>query len=321
MAAMQWGMICSTPDYTSFSDLEEFGEWMVKELQSHGETLYISHRFARSARFVLHCKPGDRQAIMDTYERISREYADVIYVIHILPVKNSLEFKMLKELTINYALVGQGVLLEKALTKFDEADDLLLSAIFNNMNQYISRRLSQIICYRRSENSYNMVINGGNLNRHKLKYAYPDISDVSSTVEKVLHSSGINLHPASEDNAVTNGSSDIDLSSAVVVEGLPHNFNEFQIASIFSKYFRPTSVLCTYPGAALVSFSNKYHAAQVVMKLDKIIIDDDKDEQLSLKVTSACPSIQERLNRMQFCKREKAVEETVLNNICNLTIS
>lgn len=86
---------------------------------------------------------------MDTYERISRKYADVIYVIHILPVKNSLEFKMLKELTINYALVGQGVLLEKALTKFDEADDLLLRAIFNNMNQYLSRRLSQIICYRR----------------------------------------------------------------------------------------------------------------------------------------------------------------------------
>lgn len=94
----------------------------------------------------MHCEPGSRASIYELYETIHKKYSDVIYIIHILPEKNSLEFKLFKNLTINYALIGQGILIDKALSNFEDCD---LNTVYENMNQYISRRISQIICYKR----------------------------------------------------------------------------------------------------------------------------------------------------------------------------
>lgn len=94
----------------------------------------------------MQCKPDDAESIYATYERVYREYSDVFYVLHILPKKDSLEFKLFKDITINYAIIGQGVLIDRALTKFADLD---LDDICKNMNQYISRRLSQTVCYKR----------------------------------------------------------------------------------------------------------------------------------------------------------------------------
>lgn len=106
----------------------------------------LSNEFKPSAQFVLHCKPNHSESIYEIYEKINQEHSDVLYVIHILPKKNSLEFKLFKDITINYAIIAQGILIETALSKFENYD---LETILKNMNQYISRRLSQIICYRR----------------------------------------------------------------------------------------------------------------------------------------------------------------------------
>lgn len=83
---------------------------------------------------------------MDTlYEGLCQEYPSVSFVLHILPRKGSPEFDKMKALTCRLSLIGQGVLLENALSKFSGTDE---AAVFHNVNQYIARRFSQIVDFK-----------------------------------------------------------------------------------------------------------------------------------------------------------------------------
>jgi hypothetical protein len=83
---------------------------------------------------------------MDTvYEELCHSYPSVSFILHILPRKGSPEFEKMKTLTCRLAIIGQGVLLENALSKFAGADE---AAVFQNVNQYIARRFSQIVDYK-----------------------------------------------------------------------------------------------------------------------------------------------------------------------------
>lgn len=118
----------------------------MEKLTKHAQKFNLSFEFKNHSNFLIHSKPGDAESIYAIYERVHREYPDVFYVLHILPKKDSLEFKLFKDISINYAIISQGVLMERALTRFMGFD---LDVICKNMNQYISRRLSQTVCYKR----------------------------------------------------------------------------------------------------------------------------------------------------------------------------
>jgi len=55
-----------------------------------------------------HAIPGSIDQSRECYETIAKQHPQVIYVIHILPSKDSLEYQILKEHTLAGALVGQG---------------------------------------------------------------------------------------------------------------------------------------------------------------------------------------------------------------------
>jgi hypothetical protein len=63
----------------------------------------------------------------NAYEELVRECPGVSFVLHILPRKGSPEFDKMKALTCRLSLIGQGILLENALSKFAGAEE---SAVF-----------------------------------------------------------------------------------------------------------------------------------------------------------------------------------------------
>lgn len=95
-----------------------------------------------------HAIPGSIDQSRECYETIAKQHPQVIYVIHILPSKDSLEYQILKEHTLAGALVGQGVLAENALAYFKCYE---LDEVMANMNQWIGRRLAQITARRTAE--------------------------------------------------------------------------------------------------------------------------------------------------------------------------
>ena len=68
---------------------------------------------------------------------------------------------------------------------------------------------------------------------------------------------------------------------------------------MFSNLFRVISVPCIRPDMAMVTFANKFHAAQVVLMYNKKVIKDDiNDDQFTLNVKSTAPAIQTRIEQM-----------------------
>uniref|UniRef100_A0A915NQR3 Uncharacterized protein n=1 Tax=Meloidogyne floridensis TaxID=298350 RepID=A0A915NQR3_9BILA len=118
---------------------------MVNQLEISASKLQLGHRFDETPTFVLHAIPGSIDQSRECYETISKQHPQVIYVIHILPSKDSLEYQVLKEHTLAGALVGQGVLAENALAYFKCYE---LDEVMANMNQWIGRRLAQITARR-----------------------------------------------------------------------------------------------------------------------------------------------------------------------------
>uniref|UniRef100_A0A915DEQ8 RRM domain-containing protein n=1 Tax=Ditylenchus dipsaci TaxID=166011 RepID=A0A915DEQ8_9BILA len=302
---MQWGVVCSVPDPSILDQLEDFGHWLVDGLELEAQQNRLAHQFESNASFVWHCSPGDRQKVVSVYEKVCREHPGVFYVIHILPKKNSIEFVLLKELTVNYAIIGQGVLVETALSKFGDCA-ANLSDVFQNMNQYIARRLSQICCYRREENTYKLLINGTNPEGILTTTKDQNNTDVSGAVEMVLHSVG--LHGPEDDSKENleynkNG-------GTVQIQGFPTCFNKFQVAALVSECFRPLSVLCIQPGKALVHFANQFHAAQVMLLNNGKIIENE-GEDFIVTVKSVCPTVQKKVDEVSMKRIEKAFQKTL----------
>uniref|UniRef100_A0A914L5G2 Uncharacterized protein n=1 Tax=Meloidogyne incognita TaxID=6306 RepID=A0A914L5G2_MELIC len=107
-AEMKWGLICSIDDQENVKEYIDFSIWMVNQLEISASKLQLGHRFDETPTFVLHAIPGSIDQSRECYETIAKQHPQVIYVIHILPSKDSLEYQVLKEHTLAGALVGQG---------------------------------------------------------------------------------------------------------------------------------------------------------------------------------------------------------------------
>lgn len=92
-------------------------------MERSSSRLRLFRQFDPKACFVYHANPGDLKALRKCYEEISIKNPEVLYVIHILPERNSQvhshtysinslfclqEFVQMKKLTAQYALIGQG---------------------------------------------------------------------------------------------------------------------------------------------------------------------------------------------------------------------
>ena len=126
-----------------FSD---FFRWMLPNLSENAEKLMLIREFQTEPTFVYQCDPGNREQVEDAYAQAEREHPRVLFVFHILPFRNSKEFTWLKELSKKHWQIGQGILVDNVFTKFADAP---LHNVFANMNQYMSRRLHEIMSKKR----------------------------------------------------------------------------------------------------------------------------------------------------------------------------
>jgi hypothetical protein len=128
----------------------EFGKWFTTNVRKYGIQINQLYNFTQEPFYVNRLEPcqkgSNETSSMDTmYENISKKYPNVSFVIHILPHKNSVEFEKMKQLTCRFSLIGQGILLENALSRFSGAEE---ASVFNNVNQYIARRFAQIVDFK-----------------------------------------------------------------------------------------------------------------------------------------------------------------------------
>ncbi|CAJ0560536.1 unnamed protein product, partial [Mesorhabditis spiculigera] len=79
---------------------------------------------------------NDGVRVAEIYEDIFEKHPSVSLVIHILPFKDSIEYKWMKTLTARYGLIRQGILLENALNKFADLDREM---VLGNVAQWIGR--------------------------------------------------------------------------------------------------------------------------------------------------------------------------------------
>jgi len=246
-------MICSVKNESILPEMEDFGQWMVSMLSSYGAKIHLIHGFKQKASFNFHCTPGATEEVTQCYSKINHDFPEVLYLIHILPEPNSAEFYLMKTLSTKYALIGQGVQLASALSKFSHCNGEL--EVMNNMNQWILRRLAELVSRHKTE-YFRLTVNGHN--------PLPPMKcndNFDSTVEAVLHSVILVRDPEA-------------LEKIVLVSGFPVNFNKFQIASLFSN-FRPTNVLRAAGDEAIVEFTNKFHAAQAIFHYNQLSFDDE----------------------------------------------
>ncbi|KAL3125908.1 hypothetical protein niasHT_009437 [Heterodera trifolii] len=311
---MKWGMICSVESPELVPDFEKFGQWMVAELQKAAIERRFWHYFMPSPNFLLYASPGSVEEVTKCYEMINLSFPDVSYVIHVLPSKDSVEHQLLKELTHNGALIGQGVLAYNALNHFDCYD---LDEVMFRMNQWIARRLTQIMARpndnlkpsRRKKDIFRIVVANSAeepppaspfnkeihsqmpLNSNKERFSTQQ--DIDYSVGVVLHKKCFAAEPISDrllksidqqTNELTqNGGEGNKGEVQVFVKGFPTTFNKFQIASLFPD-FRPLHVEYHSGGEAVVHFANKYHAAQVVRNYNGLSFEN---ENFILEVRSA----------------------------------
>uniref|UniRef100_A0A914KG48 RRM domain-containing protein n=2 Tax=Meloidogyne incognita TaxID=6306 RepID=A0A914KG48_MELIC len=281
-AEMKWGLICSIDDQENVKKYIDFSIWMVNQLEISASKLQLGHRFDETPTFVLHAIPGSIDQSRECYETIAKQHPQVIYVIHILPSKDSLEYQILKEHTLAGALVGQGVLAENALAYFKCYE---LDEVMANMNQWIGRRLAQITA-RRTKDNYRLTVatgaNATNLfsggegknNFDRRSPSFNADNNFEQCVDVVLHSSSFQNNfggrPQQTNNNIKpfnvrdlNSCNEIGRENEVLVKGYPPNFNKYQIASLFYN-FRPLNVQYMEGGETLIQFANKFHAVQVI---------------------------------------------------------
>jgi len=248
MARMNWGMVCSVPKGDDLTKLEGFGKWFTSNVVKYGIQINQLYNFTEEPAFITRLercsKTGEGSKFMDkVYEGLCRDHPSVSFVLHILPRKNSPEFEKMKQLTCRLSFICQGVLLENELSKFGGADE---ASIFQNVNQYIARRFSQIVDFKHDKREVLMVVK---------KLVVPvkarigrsfHADDLHSTVNTALHADKMmKLVQTQQDSK--------HFRNSAVICGLPEHFTTHQIASIFSSW-PVASVLLTTRGSAFIDF-------------------------------------------------------------------
>jgi len=297
MATMKWGMVYSLQNDDFGDELRSFGQWMVGKLTSTVEKLHMHMKFSPEPAFAIHCPLAQKERLFQTYHDISEQFGDVLYIVHVFAEKNSPEFTWVRnELSSRYALIVQGVLLQNALRRFapaedSEPDEENLTAIFNNMSQWICRRLAQVTCFKRQENAYKLVIKSSHDGDED---GLSDSSSQSSPAQR-----------KQQEDSQHN-------ERLVKVSGFPSIYTAFQLASLFSDGFQPLDVtIISAEGGretseevgtchAVVEFKNKCHAYQVVTLYNGRLIEahGEDEEDYTLKAESCSTDIQRAIAEM-----------------------
>ncbi|KAK6101126.1 hypothetical protein QQG55_3395 [Brugia pahangi] len=243
--AFPWALICSVPDKNSIPSLREFTLWLTRILQEKAVQYGCSHRFDKEPKAVYYTTPGNEKEVRTTYSIVHSDHPEVIVVFHILPAPNSNEYKLMKELADEYDLIRQGILLENAMTYFEECD---IKEVLGNMLQWFNRRISQLVALEKKAcTKFSLQI--GERGKHATNIISFPMSNVTAAVEKVLH-----------------------VKASVEVFGYPASFNEFEIANIFNN-FRVIKVVKNLNDGAVVEFVNEFHAVQAAVEYDRSWID------------------------------------------------
>uniref|UniRef100_A0A914ENI5 RRM domain-containing protein n=1 Tax=Acrobeloides nanus TaxID=290746 RepID=A0A914ENI5_9BILA len=130
-----------------------------------------------------------------------------------------------------------------------------LDAVFSNVNQYISRRLAQIVSVQREENLYHMYVGE---NKFELIKEHDRKVDVTSAVNKILHG----------DCSISNDGKNTS-ESLVMLNGFPPSYNQYDVAKLFGNtFYRFSSIKLVDDSSALMEFANKFHAAQAIIELN-----------------------------------------------------
>ncbi|VIO90937.1 Uncharacterized protein BM_BM6334 [Brugia malayi] len=265
--AFPWALICSVPDKNSIPSLREFTLWLTRILQEKAVQYGCSHRFDKEPKAVYYTTPGNEKEVRTTYSIVHSDHPEVIVVFHILPAPNSNEYKLMKELADEYDLIRQGILLENAMTYFEECD---IKEVLGNMLQWFNRRISQLVALEKKAcTKFSLQI--GERGKHATNIISFPMSNVTAAVEKVLHGKD---HDISQN---VNGTCVIfwklfSVKASVEVFGYPASFNEFEIANIFNN-FRVIKVVKNLNDGAVVEFVNEFHAVQAAVEYDRSWID------------------------------------------------
>uniref|UniRef100_A0A8R1XNH8 RRM domain-containing protein n=1 Tax=Onchocerca volvulus TaxID=6282 RepID=A0A8R1XNH8_ONCVO len=251
--AFPWALICSV------SDKKKFTLWLTSSLQDKAIQYGCSHRFDKEPKIVFHTTPGDEKEIRTTYNIIHRDHPEVIIVFHILPAPNSVEYKLMKELANKYDLIRQGVLLEKAITYFEECN---IEEVLGNILQWFSRCISRFVALEK-KTSTKFSLRIGEEGNNSTKIVSFSMNNVTAAVLRVLHDKNEEI------------SQNINAEAVVEVCGYPSNFNEFEIANIFNNFrvIKVTKSLINGINGAVVEFVNEIHAAQAAIEYDQKWID------------------------------------------------
>ncbi|VBB31040.1 unnamed protein product [Acanthocheilonema viteae] len=268
--AFPWALICSVPDRNSVPSLQIFTLWLTSTLQEKAIQYGCSRRFDKDPKVVFYTTPGSEEEVRTVYGIIHRDHPEVIVVFHILPVPNSIEYKLMKELADEYDLIRQGVLLEKAITYFKECD---IKEVLGNMLQWFNRRISRLVALEnKALTKFSLQIGeGGNYTTNMISFS---MNNINTTVQKVLHGKDDDI------------SQDTNVKATVEVFGYPSNFNEFEIANVFNN-FRVVQVMKSLINGAKVEFINEIHAAQAAIEYNRKWIDSVH----SLTVTPIHPEV------------------------------
>ncbi|KAI6178384.1 hypothetical protein M3Y98_00494800 [Aphelenchoides besseyi] len=293
MALINWGIICPvTVDEETLPKLRDFGKWFTQKVHDYGIKHNQLYNFFDEPVCMIQLKGTEEEAaesLDETYESLSKEHPNISFVLHILPHKHSREFDKLKEITNRLALIGQGVLLDNALSKFGGADE---SAVFHNINQYIARRFAQIVDIKHDQRKIYIVVKHSALPVKERNAPSYHMEDIHSTVTTVLHSEQVIRMAQTQHEAKC-------FRQTAIVCGLPEHYTRYQVAEIFAP--QPVaSVLLTSRCCAFVDFFEPNGPHNAKSHFDEHVY-VDKLSKMSYKI-SVCP-IQSRYHR--FVDNEK----------------
>uniref|UniRef100_A0A914XYG2 RRM domain-containing protein n=1 Tax=Panagrolaimus superbus TaxID=310955 RepID=A0A914XYG2_9BILA len=240
----KWGIVCSVQHEDHLVDkIIDFFEWMLPCLTENAEKLMLIREFEDKPSFVFRCDPEHREQVEEAYARAELKHPQVIFVFHILPYRNSKEFNWLKEFSKKHWQVGQGILVDNVFTKFDGSP---LHNVFANMNQYMSRRLHEVMSRKRPENKNRVLY----VNSDKSLNAGGRYDEIADSVRLVLHNNRF--------------ISDEQPSNTIIASGYPPSYNHTNIISLFDKLHIRT-LQCIRPNVCFVEFENDTQAVQALL--------------------------------------------------------
>lgn len=245
MATLNWGVIISVTDRPRlFDNVLDFFKWLLPELTKSAEDLLLIRNFANKPSFLYRCEPEKREEVEGAYDQAEKEHPNVIFVFHILPYRNSKEFNWLKEFSKKHWQIGQGILFDNVEKRFDGS---LLTDVCANMNQYMSRRMAEILNRKRLENKGRVLyVNSTKSLNNSLR-----TEDIADSVRLVLH----NLHLLEGDH--------IDVST-IIASGYPPCYTTCNLAFLFDK-LTVCSVQPIRPNACFIRFQNEIQAVQALL--------------------------------------------------------